>query len=88
MMLALLGKSSFIDFYLIFSKRKAEVGKKQVIKDLGKVAKYAKNALINHDAYLQADADAKNYQLAKYRAQIQAAAGDSDASDNDDEGKE
>ena len=74
--------------FLLNRKRKAEVEKKQVIKDLGKVAKYAKNALINHDAYLQADAEAKDYHLEKYRARIRAAASDSEDSDNNNEGKE
>ena len=58
------------------------------MKDLGKMAKYAKNALINYDSYIQADADAKNYQLDKYRAKVQAAASDSDADENVVEGKD
>ena len=89
--LCILGNFCFFyeSFFTIvyFSKCKSEVDKKQVLKDLGKVAKYAKNALINHDAYLQADAEAKNYKLAKYRAKIQAAASDSEASEQE-EGKE
>ena len=51
------------------------------MKELGKMAKLAKNALINHDAYLQADAAAKNLELDKYRAKIKASMSDSAESD-------
>ena len=42
----------------------------------------AKNAVLNHDAYIQADAEAKNLDLAKYRAKIQAQVSESDDSDD------
>ena len=51
------------------------------MKDLGKMAKLAKNTLINHDAYIQADAEAKNYKLDKFWAKIEANISDSDDSD-------
>ena len=46
--------------------------KKKILKDIGVAAKMAKKALINHDAYLQADAEKRNIDLAKYRAEIEA----------------
>ena len=71
-----------VNFSLFLNrKRKVEVDKTKVMKDLGKMAKLAKNAIINHDAYLQADAEAKDYKLDKFRAKIKAAVSDSEESD-------
>ena len=66
-----------------FSKRKAETDKKKLMKNLGSVVKMAKRALINHDAYVQADAERKKLNLDVFRAKIQK-----DLSDSDETGEE
>ena len=53
------------------------------MKDLARTAKMAKNAVLNHDAYVQADAEAKNLDLARFRKKIQSQISSSDESDDD-----
>ena len=68
-----------------FSKKKKEIDRKKLQKRLGHVTKIAENCLINHDAYVQADAYARQIPLSKFRKQIKDnLSGESDDSDDDD----
>ena len=58
-----------------------DVDCKELQRRLGSLTKQAKNSLINYDAYLLADAEYKNINLQKYKAQIKANL--SDDSDDD-----
>ena len=58
--------------------------RKQLQRHLGNVTKLAKNTLINYDAYLQADAERKNLDLAKFRAKIKGNMSD-DSDDNNEQ---
>ena len=60
-----------MNFYLS-RKKKKQVNRKKLENQLSEVTKLARNALINHDAYVQADADRKNLDIAKYRNKITA----------------
>ena len=63
-------------------KKKSELNKKQLQRRLGTVTKLAKSALINYDAYVQADAECKKLNLAKFKAKIQADMTDDSDDDN------
>ena len=59
-----------------------DVSRQILQKCISTVTKIVKSALINHDAYLQADAKSKNLNLDKFRKEI--IAGLSDDTDDDD----
>ena len=58
------------------------------MRNLDSVAKMAKRALINHDAYVQADADHKNLNLESYRTKIEREMAENDESSDEDKGNE
>ena len=65
---------------------KIDLSRKDIQRHLGSVTKLAKNTLINYDAYLQADAERKKLDLAKFRQKIKAnMSDDSDDNNNADD---
>ena len=51
-------------------KRKPDELAEDIANRLAKVSKQIESTLVDHKAYLRADAEAKNLKMAKYRAQV------------------
>ena len=67
--------------YFNCRKRKPDQLAEDIANRLAKVSKQIESTLVDHKAYLRADAEAKNLKMAKYRAQVMKEMTENDESD-------